>query len=365
VIDVDTGRGDDAERPLLNVTDLHVWYPTNQGVVRAVDGVTMSVASGRAVGIVGESGSGKSVLCRAAMGLLTGEAYVPEGAVQLRGRDLLRLRPQELRRIWGVEVAMVFQDPMTSLNPVVRIGRQITESLKFHLRCSNEQAKARAVNLLEQVGLTEPDRRLRQYPHQLSGGMRQRVGIAIALACEPQLLFADEPTTALDVTIQRQVLDLLDESRRAREMSMVIVSHDLGVVAGRTDEIIVMYAGQIVERAPTRAIFERTRHPYTEALIHAIPELDDPPHTLLATIPGRPPDAVSPASGCRFAARCRYAQERCIDSNPALVVGQDDDHEYACFFPVGTAAGASALARNMTRGVTATGMSVDRVEAPA
>jgi peptide/nickel transport system ATP-binding protein len=242
---------------------------------------------------------------------------------------------------------------------VLRIGTQITESLRYHFDVTKDYAEDTALALLRSVGIPEADRRMREYPHQLSGGMRQRVMIAIALACGPKLLFADEPTTALDVTVQAQILDLLQQQQRERFTAMVLVTHDLGVVAGRTDDIAVMYAGRIVEKAPTRVLFSQTRHPYTEALLKSIPKLAQASHTRLEAIHGRPPDLVHPPAGCKFAPRCPYAQARCIDEDPPLADdASEPGHSYRCFFPVGSDAGAQALARNLEAGETATGMPV-------
>jgi peptide/nickel transport system ATP-binding protein len=234
----------------------------------------------------------------------------------------------------------------------------MTESMRHHLDVSKDYAEETAVALVKSVGIPEPERRLREYPHQLSGGMRQRVMIAIALACGPRLLFADEPTTALDVTVQAQILDLLQEQQRERFMAMVLVTHDLGVVAGRTDEIAVMYAGRIVEKAPTRSLFAHTRHPYTEALLKSIPKLAQPSHTRLEAIAGRPPDLINPPAGCKFAARCPYAQAQCLTDEPPLIDPEEPGHSYRCFFPVGSDAGAQALAKNLAAGENACGMPV-------
>jgi peptide/nickel transport system ATP-binding protein len=250
-------------------------------------------------------------------------------------------------------MAMVFQDPMTSLNPVMKVGKQVTESLLYHLDISRAYAAELAEALFTSVGIPEPKRRLNEYPHQLSGGLRQRVCIAVALAAGPQLLFADEPTTALDVTVQAQVLDLLEAQQRERFMALVLVTHDLGVVAGRTDDVIVMYAGQIVEQAPTATLFEHMRMPYTEALLRSIPKLGQPSHTRLAAIPGRPPDLVSPPVGCRFADRCAYVQERCRAELPPLLPATTPGHWFRCWFPVGTPEGQAALERNLAAGTVA------------
>jgi peptide/nickel transport system ATP-binding protein len=240
---------------------------------------------------------------------------------------------------------------MTSLNPVVKIGRQITESLNFHLDMDREQAEATALALLKSVGIPEAERRLKEYPHQLSGGMRQRVVIAIALACGPKLLFADEPTTALDVTVQAQILNLLRGQQRERDMAMILVTHDLGVVAGRADEIAVMYAGQIVERAPTHTLFAQMRMPYTEGLLKSIPKLEQPSHSRLQIIGGRPPDLVTPPPGCKFAPRCPYAQERCHTEEPPLIEADTPGHYFKCWYPVGTPEGKEALDKNLAAGL--------------
>lgn len=332
--------------PLLEVDDLRTWFRTERGTVRAVDGVSFTLERGRTLGVVGESGSGKTVLSRSVMGLLPTQNVVRGGTVRFDGRELSSLAPKELREFWGPQMAMVFQDPMTSLNPVMRIGAQITESLRTHLDVSRSYAGETAVNLLRSVGIPEPAQRMREYPHQLSGGMRQRVTIAIALSCGPKLLFADEPTTALDVTVQAQILDLLEEQQRERFMAIVLVTHDLGVVAGRADEIAVMYAGRIVERAPTRTLFAEMRMPYTEALMRSIPRLAGDSRARLHAIGGRPPDLVRPPPGCRFAPRCPYVQDRCREEEPPLRAAATLGHEFRCWFPVGTPEGREALERN-------------------
>ncbi len=335
-----------ATGPLLEVEDLKTHFRTDLGMVRAVDGVSFTLDRGKTIGIVGESGSGKTILSRSVMGLLPSRNVVREGRVAFEGQEIGDLAPPAMREIWGTEMAMIFQDPMTSLNPVMKIGRQITESLKYHLHMSKSDARHTAVSLLTSVGIPEPTRRLDEYPHQLSGGMRQRVTIAIALACGPTILFADEPTTALDVTVQAQILDLLQDQQRDRNMSMVLVTHDLGVVAGRTDDIAVMYAGKIVEKAPTTALFSNVRMPYTEALLQSIPKLENKSHTRLQVIAGRPPDLIHPPKGCRFSPRCPYAQDRCREEEPPLQEAETPGHLFACWYPVGTPEGADALARN-------------------
>ena len=317
---------------LLEIDNLSVDFATERGPLRAVSGVSLTVGASRALGIVGESGSGKTVLSRAMLQLLPRSAQV-KGSVRFNGRELFGLSRQALRQLRGREIAVIFQDPMTSLNPVLTVGGQIAETLREHLGLSRERAHERTVALLSEVGIPEPERRARQYPHQLSGGMRQRVAIAIALSCEPRLLIADEPTTALDVTVQAQILDLLAREREARRMAIVLITHDLGVVAGRTDEVAVMYAGRIVEQAPTRALFKDTRSPYSQALIAAIPKLRAPPHTRLAAIGGAPPDPTRPAPGCAFEPRCRYAQPRCRTEPPRLAA-VTEGHACACWFPL-------------------------------
>jgi peptide/nickel transport system ATP-binding protein len=331
---------------LLEVSDLKTHFRTPRGVVKAVDGVTFSLERGRTLGVVGESGCGKTVLSRSIMGLLPKRDVDREGSVLFEGREIGNLKPKQMRTFWGAQMAMIFQDPMTSLNPVMRIGKQITESLNYHLDISRSYADELAESLLDSVRIPEPKQRLREYPHQLSGGMRQRVCIAVALACGPKLLFADEPTTALDVTVQAQVLDLLQGQQRERFMAMILVTHDLGVVAGRADEIAVMYAGQIVEKAPTAVLFSDMKMPYTEALLDSIPKLADKSHTKLNVIPGRPPDLVSPPKGCRFAPRCVYVQDRCREEEPPLIPAETPGHEYRCWYPVGTPQGNEALERN-------------------
>jgi oligopeptide/dipeptide ABC transporter ATP-binding protein len=338
--------------PLLEVEDLKTHFRTDLGVVRAVDGVSFTLDRGKTIGIVGESGCGKTILSRSVMGLLPSRNVERSGRVVFEGQEIGNLPPVAMREVWGTEMAMVFQDPMTSLNPVMKIGRQITESLTYHLGMSKADARATAERGLRDVGIPEPARRLNEYPHQLSGGMRQRVTIAIAIACGPTLLFADEPTTALDVTVQAQILDLLQEQQADRNMSMVLVTHDLGVVAGRTDEIAVMYAGKVVEKAPTNVLFANVKMPYTEALLKSIPKLENTSHTRLQVIAGRPPDLINPPQGCRFSPRCPYAQDRCREEEPPLVEAETPGHLYACWYPVGSPEGAEALARNQAAAAT-------------
>jgi peptide/nickel transport system ATP-binding protein len=349
-----TGSND---HDLLEIDALGVTFATPSGSLRAVDSVSLRVRAGTTVGIVGESGSGKSTVLRAAMGLLPDTAAL-DGQTRLTfdGVDLRSARPD--RHLYGRDIAMIFQDPMTSLTPVMRVGRHIIEPLRYHLRLDRRAARKRALEVLREVGIPEPERRLRQHPHSLSGGMRQRVTIAIALSCGPKLLLADEPTTALDVTVQHQILNLLQRTQQQRGMAMVLVTHDLGVVASRTDEVVVMYGGRVVERAPTKSLFAQVRHPYTEALLGAIPRIVNPSHTTLGVIPGRSVSLVDPPDGCRFAPRCRYAQDRCLVKDPPLQPAGDADHDHACFFPVGTPEGERALEINRARGRTAAGLPV-------
>jgi peptide/nickel transport system ATP-binding protein len=326
-----------AGNALLQVSDLVTHFHTPTGIVRAVDGVSLSIERGQTLGIVGESGSGKSVLARTIIGILAKDgSAATTGRIAFEGRDLLKLSEREMRDVRGKDIAMVFQDPTSSLNPVKRIGAQLGEVLTRHLGLRGRAAKTRSVELLASVEIPLPAERLQQYPHQLSGGMRQRVAIAIALAGEPKLLIADEPTTALDVTIQAQILDLLRRQQLKRNMAMILISHDLGVVAGHTDAVAVMYAGQMVERASTRALFHNCRMPYTEALIRSAPHLPDPPHTRLRAISGRPPDMLQPPVGCRFNPRCDYATELCRADQPALSAADAEGmHLYACWHPLG------------------------------
>jgi oligopeptide/dipeptide ABC transporter ATP-binding protein len=308
---------------LLEVDDLRTHFFTRDGVVRAVDGVSLSVEKGKTLGVVGESGCGKSVTALSIMGLIPKPpARIVSGAITFEGRDLTQLSERELESIRGRKIAMIFQDPMTSLNPTLKIGTQITETIRRHVDVSKEEARRRAIDLLDEVRIPRAAERIDDYPHRFSGGMRQRVMIAIALSCNPALLIADEPTTALDVTIQAQILDLLDELRREHEMGMIIITHDMGVVAEVADDVAVMYAGQIVEQAPALDLFDSPEHPYTEALLGALPQLEgeDVRHGRLTSIPGRPPDLINPPPACRFAPRCPYADsgDSCAVDPPGL-----------------------------------------------
>ena len=309
--------------PLLEVKDLQTHFHTRAGLVRAVDGVSFSVEKGRTLGIVGESGCGKSVTALSIMGLIPQPpAKIAGGSVLFEGRDLIGLSERELEDVRGREIAMIFQDPMTCLNPTLTIGTQITETIRRHYGVPKDQARKRAVELLEEVQIPRAAERIDDYPHRFSGGMRQRVMIAIALSCNPKLLIADEPTTALDVTVQAQVLDLLDDLRREYEMAMIIITHDMGVVAEAADDILVMYAGQIVEQAGVLDLFDRPEHPYTEALLGALPQLEGEGirQGRLTAIAGRPPDLIDPPKACRFAPRCAYANahDGCAAQMPEL-----------------------------------------------
>jgi oligopeptide/dipeptide ABC transporter ATP-binding protein len=306
---------------LLEVKDLHTYFKTREGEVHAVDGVSFEVESGRTLGVVGESGCGKSVTALSIMGLVPRPGKIVSGSVLFDGRELVGRKESDLENIRGREIAMIFQDPMTSLNPTLRIGTQITEVLRRHLNMTRDEARKRAVELLEEVHIPNAASRLDDYPHRYSGGMRQRVMIAIALACNPKLLIADEPTTALDVTVQAGVLDLLYELREEHHMAMIIITHDMGVVAETADDVIVMYAGQIVEQAKTFDLFDSPEHPYTEALLAALPQLEGEGirQGRLTSIPGRPPDLLAPPEACRFAPRCPYAgQDDCSVVPPEL-----------------------------------------------
>ncbi len=335
-------RASAASGALLEVEDLRTHFLTPRGRVKAVDGVSFTLDRGRTLGVVGESGSGKTILARSIMNLLPKANVHRSGSVRFMGRELVGLDDRSMRDLLGAEIAMVFQDPMSSLNPVMTIGKQVTESLRLQVGMRRQEARLTALALLREVGIPEPEQRFTEYPHQLSGGMRQRVMIALALACGPKLLFADEPTTALDVTVQAQILNLLQDNQSERYMAMVLVTHDLGVVAGRTDEIAVMYGGRIVEHAPTATLFSRMQHPYTEALLRSIPRVENRSHTRLQVIGGRPPDLIDPRPGCAFAARCPYVQDDCRVETPALREGPDPYHRFACFHPLGDDAGGNS-----------------------
>ena len=319
---------------LLVVRDLTTTFATAGGDLPAVAGVSFDLARNETLGIVGESGSGKTVLSRTIMGLQPRVNTTVSGSSIIDGFEVVGSSENEKRTIWGTEVAMVFQDPMTSLNPVMRIGKQIDEALRVRLGMNRKDAKARAIELLELVGIPSPVQRYNAYPGQLSGGMRQRVVIAIALACSPKLLMADEPTTGLDVTIQAQILNLLDELKERLKMSVILVTHDLGVVATRTSRILVMYAGRIVETGTTRDVFYHHRMPYTRALLESSPKVANKSHTRLVTIPGRPPNLLSLSDGCSFAPRCKYATDQCHLVRPELQPSVEPGHTFACWNPL-------------------------------
>jgi peptide/nickel transport system ATP-binding protein len=317
--------------PLLAVQDLHVHFATEDGIVRAVDGISFELERGRVLGIVGESGSGKSVSSLTIMGLSRAENARITGSVMFDGRDMLALDAEQIRAVRGKDIAMIFQDPLSSLHPFYRIGDQIIEAIQAHRDVPRGEALDRTVELLGMVGIPEPKRRVSAYPHEFSGGMRQRAMIAMALANEPKLLIADEPTTALDVTVQAQILELISRLKDELGMAVVIITHDLGIVAEMADEIAVMYAGRIVERAPARRIFAAPEHPYTWGLLGSIPRLDADRGSELVPIPGRPPSLIKLPSGCSFHPRCPYVQPSHREIDPLLeLVPGSRDHRVAC-----------------------------------
>jgi peptide/nickel transport system ATP-binding protein len=322
-----------AEDPLLKVEGLTLEIDSSRGVAQILQSIDLTLPRSMTLGIVGESGSGKSMLIKALLGLTPKSARL-SGRVVFAGAETSAMKESERRTFLGRRVGIVFQNPMTSLNPVVTAGRQIEEAARFHYKLSKAEGKSLAIELMRLVGLPDPEDGYRQYPHQFSGGMKQRIMIATALACKPDLLIADEATTALDVTIQKQILDLLQRIQHERQMSMILVTHNLGIVAGRADEVAVMYGGRIVERGPTEAIFRDPRHRYTEALISAIPRTDEPAHTKLRTIPGRPPDVLRKIPGCPFAPRCPAAIQDCFDLMPPAATTADLRHRFLCHVPV-------------------------------
>ena len=345
-----------SDGPLLQVRNLSVRFATTRGTIHAVNDLSFDLDSGKTLGIVGESGSGKSVTARTLMNILPRTAEVT-GEVSFDGQDVRALAAAGTKHFWGVAMAMIFQDPMTSLNPVKKVGEQIAEMLRYHLGRDRKEALREAEELLHQVGIPEPGHRVRQYPHELSGGLRQRVVIAMALACQPRLLIADEPTTAVDVTVQKHLLDLLDRLREERDMAMILITHDLGLAHNHTDEIAVMYAGSFVEFGATEPLFADMRHPYTEALLRSIPRIDEPGHDRLEAIPGRPPLLTQRPDHCAFAPRCHRARPDCLESVPELG-DLDFLHRYACFHPAGTGRGEAALAANRAAGSTAAGLAL-------
>lgn len=328
----------DGALPVLDVQDLKTVFRTRAGEVHAVNDVSFSLKPGELLGVVGESGSGKSVTMMSLLGLLPSPpADVRNGSVNFDGKDLLKVNPETLRAVRGGKIGFVFQDPMTSLNPVFNVGMQLAEPLRKHMGLNKRQAAKRAQELLELVGIPDAKRRLLDYPHQFSGGMRQRVMIAIALACDPKVLIADEPTTALDVTIQAQILELMKELREKLGMAVIWITHDLGVIAGIADRVMVMYGGQVVEHAPVKELFGNPQHPYTRALLKTIPTIHGERAARLTIIEGQPPIMVGPPSSCPFRDRCDVAFDRCARENPARYdVGEG--HDVACFFDARTGA---------------------------
>ena len=318
--------------PLIKINNLKTRFHTEDGVVKAVNGVSYSMEPGEVLGVVGESGCGKSVHALSIMRLIQippGE--IESGEVWFDGRDLLKLNDREIRRVRGGDIAMVFQDPMSSLNPVYTVGYQICEALMLHKNLEKDQARKRAKELLSLVGIPEAEKRLDNYPHQFSGGMRQRAMIAMALSCEPKLLIADEPTTALDVTIQAQIIELVIKLQKELGMAVMWITHDLGIVAEMAHKINVMYAGYIVERGDVKDIYKRTRHPYTMGLLGSLPRIDEAPGTKLVSIPGLPPDLIALPEGCPFYARCTYRVEKCKHELPPLEAAESNGHTVACW----------------------------------
>jgi peptide/nickel transport system ATP-binding protein len=316
---------------LLQIEDLKVDFATEDGIVHAVDGISLAVSPGRMLGVVGESGSGKSVSMLTVMGLTRAENATISGVARFDDKNLLELSDNELRKIRGNDIAMIFQDPLSSLHPFYKVGSQLTEAILTHRDMSKAEARRRAVDLLRQVGIPDPEGRVDAYPHEFSGGMRQRAMIAMALSNDPKVLIADEPTTALDVTVQAQILDLIARLQRERDMAVILITHDLGVVAEHADEIAVMYAGKVVEQAPTDLIFDAPEHPYTWGLLQSIPRLDRPPGEPLVPIPGRPPSLIALPSGCSFHPRCAYVRDRHRKVEPGLEpVPDQNGHLVAC-----------------------------------
>ena len=316
---------------LLRVNDLTTYFFTDQGIVPSVDGINFTVQKGQTLGIVGESGSGKSVTALSLMGLIPPPGKVVQGNIFFKKHDLLKLKQKAFRKIRGNEVAMIFQEPMTSLNPVYTIGNQLIEAIQLHMRFSHENARKRALTMLNRVGIPSPETRINAYPHQLSGGMKQRIMIAMALSCNPDLLIADEPTTALDVTIQAQILELLRDLQTELDMGIILITHDLGVIAEVADYVLVMYAGRVMEKADVYTLFREPKHPYTHGLFKSIPKIDGPRGARLETIQGMVPSPLFFPTGCRFRTRCPYARVHCAASVPKLeLVGEN--HFSACHF---------------------------------
>jgi peptide/nickel transport system ATP-binding protein len=360
----ETLTGAASAAPVLQITGLRTEIRRNDATVHAVDGVSLTVGAGQCLGIVGESGSGKTITVRSVVRLLPASGVITAGSVVLGGTELTTLSERSMESIRGNEVGMVFQDPSSSLDPTMTIGRQIAESVVVHRGADRKTAAARAVEMLGLVRMPEPERAGTLFPHQLSGGMRQRAMIAAALACEPRLLIADEPTTALDVTIQREILELIDDLRAQLRMAVILVTHDLGVIAGRTERVAVMYGGRIIEEAETAALFAGPRHPYTEALFDALPEMAGGGRSLYS-IPGRPPDLTARPPGCTFAPRCRHVRDWCSSHGPTLD-GEHPAHTYACFFPLAAPVPSAQVGqRPVSLWVGAAGPTTPRVAAPA
>jgi peptide/nickel transport system ATP-binding protein len=337
---------------LVQVEGLSCLFGSGESLTQVITDVDLSIGRSRTLGLVGESGSGKSMLMKSILGIAPHSAQI-SGRVTFSGTDLSSLREGERRRFLGRHVGIVFQNSATSLNPFVRVGRQIEEASRYHFGLTKAQGRKLAIDLMGAVGLPDPAECYHQYPHQFSGGMKQRIMIATALACKPDLLIADEATTALDVTVQKQVLDLLQTLQQERQMSLILVTHNLGIVAGRTDEAAVMYGGRIVERGPTEALFRDPKHRYTAALLTAIPRADQPAHARLESIPGRPPDVLRPIPGCPFAPRCAAAEARCVESMPPVTTTADNRHGFACYVPVG--GGGSVATASASRASTGGG----------
>lgn len=327
--------------PLLEVKNLHTEFVTQDGIVQAVNGINFTLDAGETLGVVGESGCGKSVSVLSMMRLIPQPpGRIVDGEVLFEGRDLLQLSNEEIRRVRGNDIAMIFQDPMTSLNPVLTIGRQISEALELHLGMDKNEARERSIELMELVHIPEARDRIDDYPHQFSGGMRQRVMIAMALSCNPKVLIADEPTTALDVTIQAQIIELIRELQEELGMAIIWITHDLGIVAGLVDRVQVMYAGYLVERAKVHEFYSNPRHPYSMGLLGSLPRLDEQEREKLTPIEGLPPDLISLPPGCPFYARCRYRIPKCLERNPQLEPIGPDGHEIACWVDVSERGGA-------------------------
>ena len=319
---------------LLELKDLHTFFRTKKGIVKAVNGVSYSVETGRTLGVVGESGSGKSVSAMSILQLLDGNGYIDSGEILFEGRDITKLTEKEMYSVRGNDISVIFQEPMTSLNPVFTVSRQVSEPFIIHQGMTKKQAAAKVIEMLADVKIPNPHIVAKQYPHQLSGGMRQRVMIAMALACKPKLLIADEPTTALDVTIQAQILKLMNDLKEEHGTSIIFITHDLGVIRQIADDVAVMYCGQVVEMAPAKTLFTDCEfsHPYPEGLMVSIPRLDTPAGVRLESIPGSVPHPLNLPKGCKFAPRCKYCQQRCLEEEPELV-NVTEEQQVRCFYP--------------------------------